>query len=201
MKILRLTIYDLRFMILFFAFIFQSCEQEYTPKPRGFQRIELPKKEYKQFETDCGFSFSIPIYSTMKLDDYPGAEKCWYNLNYDPFNATLHLSYKSINSKADLLKMTEDSRTMVYKHTIKADEIYETLISNKYIHGMLYELTGNTATNFQFYVPASQSARRLYRQRFWHSRLDNRPRLPRLAGRYLGTARSAVSGRQGYPPE
>jgi len=156
MRNLRFEIYDLRFIVLILsAFILQSCEQEYTPKPRGFQRIELPKKEYKSFEADCGFKFDIPVYSTIKLEDFPGAEKCWYNLNYDPFNATLHLSYKPINSKADLLKMTEDSRTLVYKHTIKADEIYETLISNKYIHGMLYELTGNTATNFQFYVTDS----------------------------------------------
>ncbi|MEI6594076.1 MAG: gliding motility lipoprotein GldD [Bacteroidota bacterium] len=146
----------LRFIaLILIAFIIQSCEQEYTPKPRGFQRIELPKKEYKSFETECGFSCDIPVYSIMKNDDYPGAEKCWFNLNYEPFNATLHLSYKPINSQADLLKMTEDSRTLVYKHTIKADEIYETFISNKYIHGMLYEISGNTATNFQFYVTDS----------------------------------------------
>jgi len=157
MKILRYAIFDMRFLILILSatFLFYSCEQEYTPKPRGFERIEFPKKEYKPFESECGFLFDIPVYSTMKLEDFPGAEKCWYNLNYDPFNATLHLSYKAIASKADLLKMTEDSRTLVYKHTIKADEIYETLISNKYIHGMLYELTGNTATNFQFYVTDS----------------------------------------------
>ena len=70
MKALRITnlpftIYHLRFIVLIalFAFIFQACEQEYTPKPRGFQRIELPKKEYKSFESDCGFTFNIPVYS------------------------------------------------------------------------------------------------------------------------------------------
>ena len=142
-------------LIVMMSLFFQSCEQEYTPKPRGFQRMELPKKVYKPFQSDCGFSCDIPVYSNMDLDKYPGAEKCWYNLNYEPFNATLHLSYKVINDKADLLRMTEDSRTLVYKHTIRADEIYETLISNQYIHGMLYELTGNTATNFQFFVTDS----------------------------------------------
>ncbi len=83
------------------------------------------------------------------------AEKCWFNIYYTPFNATLHLSYKDVDNKNNLNKLLEDARTLVYKHTIKADEIYETLIGNKYLNGMLYELSGNTATNFQFYVTDS----------------------------------------------
>ena len=134
---------------------FSSCEQDYTPKPRGFERIELPKKEYKKFISDCHFSFDIPVYSNITPDEYPGAQQCWLNLHFEPFNATLHLSYNEVKNNSDLIKMTEDSRTLVYKHTVKADEIYETFISNKYLHGMLYELSGNTATNFQFYVTDS----------------------------------------------
>ncbi|MFI5221493.1 MAG: gliding motility lipoprotein GldD [Bacteroidia bacterium] len=144
--------------ILWFSsvlFLFESCEQAVTPKPRGFQRIQFPKKEFKSFTSDCGFTASIPVYSTMITDTFPGSEKCWYNLFYEPFNATLHLSYKPVRNREELVKMTEDSRTLVYKHTIRADEIYETFISNDYIHGMLYELSGNTATSFQFFVTDS----------------------------------------------
>lgn len=143
---------------LLFALIivlFTSCGENYTPKPRGFERIEFPKRTYKPYTSDCGFSMQIPEYATMFPDYNPTAEKCWYNLFYVPFNAMLHLSYKPINNKNDLIKLTEDSRTLVYKHTVKADEIYETMISNQYLHGMLYELSGNTATNFQFYVTDS----------------------------------------------
>lgn len=107
------------------------------------------------FNSGCNYICEIPVYSTAESDQYPGAEKCWFNLKYEPFNATLHLTYKPINTKNDLFKMTEDSRTLVYKHTVKADEIYETYISNKYLSGMLYELSGSTATNFEFYVTDS----------------------------------------------
>jgi gliding motility-associated lipoprotein GldD len=137
--------------VLFLA----SCESDYTPKPRGFQRITFPEKSYVPFHSDCGFSFDIPSYSHIVPDRFPGADQCWFNLNYGVFNATLHLSYKPVKSKDDLMRMAEDSRTLVYKHTVKADEIYETVISNKYLHGMLYELSGNTASNFQFYVADS----------------------------------------------
>jgi gliding motility-associated lipoprotein GldD len=132
--------------------ICSSCENDYVPKPRGYQRIDLPKKEYVLYKADCGFTFEIPTYSTIDIDRHPTSEKCWYNLSYTPFNATLHLSYRPYRNQEDLTRLTEDARTLVYKHTIKADEIYETQINNAYLSGMLYELSGSTATNFQFYV-------------------------------------------------
>lgn len=129
-----------------------GCEEDYVPKPRGFQRIIMPTKEYVNYKADCGFSMDIPKYAKIDIDRHPEAEKCWYNLSYLPFDATLHLSYKPYRNHNELVKLTEDSRTLVYKHTIKADEIYETQIKNAYLSGMLYELSGSTATNFQFYV-------------------------------------------------
>jgi gliding motility-associated lipoprotein GldD len=144
-----------KYVVVIFVLFAASCEPDYTPKPRGFQRIEFPEHSYIPFHSDCGFSFDIPSYAHIVPDLFPGAEKCWFNLNYGTFNATLHISYKPVNEPKELIKMTEDSRTLVYKHTVKADEIYETVISNKYLHGMLYELSGNTATNFQFYVADS----------------------------------------------
>jgi gliding motility-associated lipoprotein GldD len=129
-----------------------GCEDDYTPKPRGYQRIIFPERSYTDYTSDCGFSMKVPVYATVTPDDHPTAEKCWYNVRYAPFDATLHLSYKTFDNKKDLFKLTEDARTLVYKHTIKADEIYETQINNAYLNGMLYELSGSTATNFQFYV-------------------------------------------------
>lgn len=141
------------FCLIGFSLLFVACEDDYTPKPRGFQRIEFPQeKTYSDYTSDCGFSMKVPSYVTVEPDNHPNAEKCWYNINYGLFGATLHLSYKSFANDKDLMKLTEDARTLVYKHTIKADEIYETQIGNAYMQGMLYELSGNTATNFQFYV-------------------------------------------------
>lgn len=132
--------------------IMVACQKDFIPKPRGFQRIDFPQRAYKPFVNPCGFETQIPNYAIAVGDDHPDAEKCWYNINYTPFNATLHLSYKQFENPTQLNKLAEDARTLVYKHTIKADEIYETQISNGYLTGMLYELSGNTATNFQFYV-------------------------------------------------
>lgn len=132
-----------------------SCSNPPIPKPRGFQRIDFPRKVYQLYQSECPFSAYIPVYSDMFRDSLPGAEKCWFNLVYPSFNATLHLSYKTVEGRAGLNQLIEDSRTLVYKHTIKADEIYETIITNHHLSGMLYNLSGNTATNFQFYVTDS----------------------------------------------
>ncbi|MFN4971815.1 MAG: gliding motility lipoprotein GldD [Bacteroidota bacterium] len=145
------TYLKLVFTSLFLLFTW-GCEENYVPKPRGYQRLDLPAHNYQSVSNPCGFSIDIPRYAILSADTHPTAEPCWYNLNYIPFNATLHLSVKSFSKENELFKMMEDSRTMVYKHTVKADEIYEINIRNAYLNGMLYELSGNTATNFQFYV-------------------------------------------------
>jgi gliding motility-associated lipoprotein GldD len=135
-----------------------SCrnEQQTTPRPRGYQRIDYPKKEFKRYYlNNCHYSFELPAYAEVKPDNYPGAEECWYNVYYKPFGATLHLSYRSVKDRKDLFKLLNDSREMVFKHVMRADQIVENYIATDKYHGIFYELDGSTATNAQFYVTDS----------------------------------------------
>lgn len=145
------------FLISHFSFlIFSSCgQQAFAPKPHGYQRIDFPKKEYVHYENPCHYSMEIPIYSSIERNHYYTAEPCWYNLRFPQFNAILHLSYKPVINRDTLFKFFDDSRTMVYKHIIKADDIVENYLSNEKFHGIFYELNGNTATNAQFYITDS----------------------------------------------
>lgn len=141
----------LLFIVLFAA----GCSEDYTPKPRGFQRFVFDEKKYKPYSNDCGFSCEIPDYAVVLPDFSTEHQKCWFNVYYQPFNATLHISFSKVKKPSDLIKLSEDARTLVYKHTVRADEIYETYIENKHLRGMVYELSGNTATSLQFYVTDS----------------------------------------------
>ncbi|TAE90481.1 MAG: gliding motility lipoprotein GldD [Bacteroidetes bacterium] len=134
-----------------------ACSSEYTPKPRGFQRFIFPEKQYKPYRSDCGFSFEIPEYAAVLPDFTQEHQKCWINVYYQPYNATLHISFNKAKNSQELFKLSEDARTLVYKHTVKADEIYETYIENEFVRGMVYDLSGNTASNFQFYVTDSST--------------------------------------------
>ena len=151
-------IYYVPLLALIVPFILSSCHEQYTPKLRGYERIDFPKRNYHKQEVEgCNYGFELADFAFIKPDPYPGAEACWHNVHFPSFGATLHLSYKKIGSRPELFKLINDSRTMVYKHVMKADEIIENYISQQGKHGIFYELNGNTATNAQFYVTDSTS--------------------------------------------
>jgi gliding motility-associated lipoprotein GldD len=137
------------------AILFASCGGDNIPKPKGYFRIDLPKKEYNTFSSDCPFTFSYPAYSTVV--PYKGSinEKCWYNVEFPKFKGTIHLSYYPIDN--NLAKHIEDSRALAYKHSVKASSIDENVLSSgkSNVHGLLYEITGNAASSVQFYLTDS----------------------------------------------
>jgi gliding motility-associated lipoprotein GldD len=145
----------LSFFILMVIVITISCSDTYTPKPRGYFRIEFPKHEYKTFDEKVPFSFEIPIYSHMVLDSSQMTEPYWYNLEFPSMKGKIHLSYKNV--KGNLSKYMEDSRTLAYKHTIKADDILDHpfLDHKNKVYGILYEIKGNAASSFQFFATDS----------------------------------------------
>lgn len=134
--------------------LFASCShrEKPTPKPRGYFRIDLPEKSYQKTEVDCPFSFEYPEYSKLVQK---GEEICWYNLEFTSLNATVHLSYKKIDDNLD--QYMEDSRKLVYDHSIKADAINEQFYSDslRNIFSVRYDIEGNAASSLQFFVTDS----------------------------------------------
>ncbi|MGZ5243220.1 MAG: gliding motility lipoprotein GldD [Bacteroidia bacterium] len=136
-----------------------SCSDgNYSPKPAGYPRIDLPEREYTDFKKPgCAFSFRVPKYASIELDKNRGAEPCWYNIDYPAFNAKIHLSYKSVSSFKNFYEMSEDAHTFAYKHTVKAEDIYDSAFyfpANK-TSGFLFSIEGNTASAIQFYATDS----------------------------------------------
>ncbi len=143
---------------LFFALILISCDEEeevYSPKPRGYFRIDLPKKEYTTFESNCPFVFDIPTYATIGADKHNNAEPCWLNLDFPKFKATIHLSYKQVEN--NISTYLEDSRNFAVRHQIKATGMNESVIirDSSRVYGLLYDIEGNTASSLQFYITDS----------------------------------------------
>ena len=124
------------------------------PKPKGYPRIEFPDRMYRKAPIkNCPFTFEIPNYTSLEPVGDLNKEPCWYNLYFKPFDAILHLSYKEVNTQNKLEEYIEDSRELVFKHTIKAQEIEEREIDNKKnIRGIFYDIKGETATSINFFV-------------------------------------------------
>jgi gliding motility-associated lipoprotein GldD len=131
--------------------------RDYSPKPRGFFRIEFPAKAYQQYIGGCPFTFNYPTYAKVELDSMRGSKPCWLNVQFPQFNGTLHLSYEDITSKKEFNELVEDSHLFVSKHTIKASSIDEGGIAypDRKVYGIYYTIDGNTASNAQFFVTDS----------------------------------------------
>ena len=155
-KLLRYNSYS--FLTAFFVIFFISCESDYSPKPRGYFRIDLPEKEYRLFDTAFPYSFEYPVYANIVPDARNGVEPYWINIDFPRFNGRVYLSYKVIND--NLIEYLEDSRTFVMKLIPKASSIQDSLILRRAdkVFGLIYEIDGiNAASPIQFFVTDSTS--------------------------------------------
>jgi gliding motility-associated lipoprotein GldD len=153
----------MKFIKLLFIFscvlVLTSCgddeDEIFIPKPKGYFRIDFPKKEYRVYDSLCPYSFEIPTYAFINNDKHLGADPCWLNINFPKYNAQIHLSYKVVTNNIDSL--FSQSRDFVVKHQVKSTGIDETVIirDSAKVYGLVYDISGNSASNVQFYVTDS----------------------------------------------
>lgn len=145
--------------------IFEACtgERVSTPKPKGYFRIDFPKKAYQTYNSNCPFTFEYPVYAKMVIDTDKNAQQCWNNLDFPQFNGQLHLTYHDVFSAKGYNKMTELARELAMKHTIKASAIDQKIINypDKKVYGIYYAIEGNTASSVQFFL--TDSAKHYFR--------------------------------------
>jgi gliding motility-associated lipoprotein GldD len=134
-----------------------------TPRPHGYPRLTLPERNYQNWQSECAYRFEMPGYSAMEKDPEYTTRPCWFNLNYIPFDATLHITYHRFSNLMQYDSLFADSRRFAFKHTVKAEDIRERYISNgdRSASGFLYEIEGNTATNLSFFL--TDSSRHFFR--------------------------------------
>jgi gliding motility-associated lipoprotein GldD len=149
-------------LLLAFFICSQGCREVAVPKPMGYFRIDLPRKEYVLFDArednqkDLPFSFEYPAYGKLSLAEEDKKEPGWLNIEFPFYKAKIYLTYKDINNNFDGL-MEQSYKMNVKNHISKADAIKEQIISNQQnkVFGILYDLKGNTASAVQFYVTDS----------------------------------------------
>ncbi len=152
--------------ILLCLFCLASCGERYVPKPRGYYRIAIPDTLYAPLAVRYSplgafpYSFDLSDNATVKPRTSQD-EKYWIDITYPAFNAQIHCTYYPI--KNNLRELSDDAQDFVYKHAGKATAIPEQGFVNeeKRIFGVFYELVGNTASPYQFYV--TDSTRHFFR--------------------------------------
>jgi gliding motility-associated lipoprotein GldD len=116
-------------LIIFLSVVgFIACNSDYTIKPRGYYKINLPAKSYQVFDKPgFPYSFEYPKYGVIVQDSLFFEQKpenpYWINIDFPQFSSRIYLSYKDVaRNKFDSL--VNDAYTMSYKqHTYKASAI------------------------------------------------------------------------------
>lgn len=144
--------------IFILVLILSGCRQDYSPKPRGYFRIDLPEKQYARFDSAYPYSFEYPVYAKITADKRTTSEPFWINIDFPDFQGRIYISYKPV--KNNLTEYLEDSRTFVVKHIPKAEAIEDSLIyrPEDKVFGLIYYIEGSQAASpCQFFLTDSSS--------------------------------------------
>lgn len=155
--------------VFFIFLLFCVACSDYSPKPRGYFRIEPGTHEYVDFEgSDYSFQRSSQSVIQEVKDTIDGDG---FNIIYPLLNVTIYCSYLPIN-QSDFQNAAEDSRKFVYRHVVKADGIGDYLYSDleKGVYGIVYEIQGDVASPLQFVL--TDSVKHFFRGALY---FNNRP--------------------------
>ncbi|GGG46652.1 gliding motility lipoprotein GldD [Hymenobacter glacieicola] len=130
---------------------------DFTPKPKGYNRIDLPPHAYQQLGPGHPYRFEYSRYAKILRDSSYLAQPHWINVYYPSLQANVQVTYASLTGKPQLYsKLLEDARKLTSKHEIKATAIDENVLKTP--HGMrvsVFELQGEVPSQFQFYTTDS----------------------------------------------
>ena len=159
--------------------LFYGCGDAPTPRPYGYFRVDLPAHRYIRFDSvGLPYTFDKSASATV-IPRAAKGENYWIDISYKTLNANIYGSYKPV--KSDLYNLLEDTRSIVYKHDVRADAITETPFENrnKRVFGILYDLSGNTASPVQFIV--TDSTRHFFRGALYFENVPNKDSIAPMA--------------------
>lgn len=126
-----------------------GCKEDVLPKPKAELRLEYSKPELGELETD---NFSFKYNDRARLKNKRSGS---LTLAYPEMKAEIFINYKEV--KDNIEKLLSDAQKLSYEHSVKADGISEQPFFNEgnRVYGMFYEVSGNAASQAQFYVTDS----------------------------------------------
>ena len=149
-------------LLALIVFLSANCnEVPFSPKPRGYPKVEYPEKGYQSFDKDfCSFTFEYPTYAEIVQDtsffDEAPKDPCWFDVYIPAFDSRLHCSYSPIGPGSTFDELKTDVFEMVDWHNKKANYIDEVVIRKPNgVSGLAFIIEGPAATPFQFFLTDS----------------------------------------------
>ncbi|OJJ21896.1 gliding motility lipoprotein GldD [marine bacterium AO1-C] len=149
-------LYGLMGMLAIFLSACGGGSSEYSPKPKGYNRIDLPEAKYVKLAEKAPYTFEVSTYAKVRPDSSKIAEPYWFHVIYPSFNAEVQLTYKQVPNNKTFDEFIEDSHILLNKHMERAYEIKDFVIKTPSKKtAAVFELTGDVPSQFQFYISDS----------------------------------------------
>lgn len=142
-----------RYLFIILVLFFFACKKEIAPRPYGYFRVDLPTHEYIMFDSVVAYSFDISKHAFINKKQVQNID-----IYYPSIAGTIYCTYETFFPE-DFRKVSEESRTLAYKHVVRAEAITERVFINdtEKVYGILYDFKGNTASPVQFFLTDSVS--------------------------------------------
>ena len=88
---MRLKVWVLPIIVLLLV---AGCGQDYAPKPSGYNRLDLPVREYVSLPDSLPYTFEISTAAKIYEDSSYIAERYWIDLFYPDIVANVQITYK-----------------------------------------------------------------------------------------------------------
>jgi len=127
------------------------------PKPKGFNKIDLPEHCYQELKGDYPYSFEYSKQAKIIPDTSKTTEPYWLDVYYPAYRATIQITYKpTLNNAKTLEEYIIDSHTLANKHNVKAYAIDELIMTSANGYAVkLFELSGDVPSQIQFHATDS----------------------------------------------
>ncbi|GAB3890438.1 gliding motility lipoprotein GldD [Spirosoma agri] len=137
---------------LFITACGSDSSENYTPKPKGYPRFDLPVARYKLLEPTHPYQFEYNQIAKILPDTFARSEPHWIFINYPAYHASVQLTYKPINNDVNRLRaMLEDAYKLAARHNIKAYAIEEKKLRLKSgLEASIIDLSGEVPSQVQF---------------------------------------------------
>lgn len=182
--------------MLLSAMLLVACHNnDYTPKPQAYLRIDMPKHNYwlvdtlyhagdtliisdtivAVFSDDKTFPFIFEANECVELKEKSAPKgELWLDMLYPKWDGVVFLTYKRLNGPADLRGQTDTSTRLLEDHYQFTSGIEEQRYSDPVarVYGTTFRLKGSrVASTYQFWV--TDSTRNFLRGALYLNKVPN----------------------------
>lgn len=146
-------------VVLSFLLVSTACDRTYVPKPKVFNKIDLPEPAYRALPDSLPYQFEYSQHAKILRDSSWISERYWIDLYYPEFQANIQITYKPVDGDREKLReYLDDAYILTAKHQVRAQGITDNLLVTESGKRVLFaSLSGEVPSQFQFVTTDSTS--------------------------------------------